>query len=179
MLLQSVNVIAYVKATLSIGCLRERYILNTGSIPLCEQYQSKLAASQCGARIPLSPNTQATIEKHLPGLPSKRLLMQQASKITEKRDVGCITEVCSAEDLPEVEIFSLLEEQIPRYKIRADTTTTFGGYENQDWFVQYPALPIPTEGLGLTTEQTREALNYFRQLEETTQKNGITLLTKK
>ncbi|XP_049276817.1 trafficking kinesin-binding protein milt isoform X5 [Anopheles funestus] len=129
---------------------------------LCtEQYQSKLAASQCGARIPLSPNTQATIEKHLPGLPSKRLLMQQASKITEKRDVGCITEVCSTDDLPEVEIFSLLEEQIPRYKIRADTTTTFGGYENQDWFVQYPALPIPTEGLGLTTEQTREALNYF------------------
>lgn len=74
-----------------------------------------------------------------------------------------LTEVCSAEDLPEVEIFSLLEEQIPRYKIRADTTTTFGGYENQDWFVQYPALPIPTEGLGLTTEQTREALNYFRK----------------
>uniref|UniRef100_A0AAG5DHQ9 Trafficking kinesin-binding protein milt n=2 Tax=Anopheles atroparvus TaxID=41427 RepID=A0AAG5DHQ9_ANOAO len=148
------------KATLNIGIFRERYILgSTGA--LCEQYQSKLAASQCGARIPLSPNTQATIEKHLPGLPSKRLLMQQACKTTEKRDVGCITELCSAEDLPEVEIFSLLEEQIPRYKIRADTTTTFGGYENQDWFVQYPALPIPTEGLGLTTDQTREALNYF------------------
>ncbi|KFB46169.1 hypothetical protein ZHAS_00014170 [Anopheles sinensis] len=152
------------KATLNVGIFRERYILgSTGA--LCEPYQSKLAASQCGARIPLSPNTQATIEKHLPGLPSKRLLMQQASSrtVTEKRDVGCITELCSAEDLPEVEIFSLLEEQIPRYKIRADTTTTFGGYENQDWFVQYPALPIPTEGLGLTTEQTREALNYFRK----------------
>uniref|UniRef100_A0A182MVM4 HAP1 N-terminal domain-containing protein n=1 Tax=Anopheles culicifacies TaxID=139723 RepID=A0A182MVM4_9DIPT len=160
-MLQSVNVVAYVKATLCIGSFRIRY--NTNSSPLCEQYQSKLAASQCGARIPLSPNTQATIEKHLPGLPSKRLLMQQASKITEKRDVGCITELCSTDDLPEVEIFSLLEEQIPRYKIRADTTTTFGGYENQDWFVQYPALPIPTEGLGLTTEQAREVFNYFRK----------------
>lgn len=85
----------------------------------------------------------------------------QCTKVVEKRDVGCCTEVCSSDNLPEVELFSLLEEQIPRYKVRADTTTTFGGYENQDWFVNYPALPIPQEGLGLTTEQTREALNYF------------------
>ncbi|XP_058818421.1 trafficking kinesin-binding protein milt isoform X3 [Topomyia yanbarensis] len=129
-----------------------------------EHYQSKLAASQCGARTPLSPVTQATIEKHLPGLPQRRLLMQQSYKQppkVEKRDVGCCTEVCSADNLPEIELFSLLEEQIPKYKVRADTTTTFGGYENQDWFVNYPALPIPQEGLGLTTEQTREALNYF------------------
>uniref|UniRef100_A0A182FNC2 HAP1 N-terminal domain-containing protein n=1 Tax=Anopheles albimanus TaxID=7167 RepID=A0A182FNC2_ANOAL len=153
-----------IKATLTLGIFRERYILSSSGALSCEPYQSKLAASQCGARIPLSPNTQATIEKHLPGLPSKRLLMQQAAKkASEKRDVGCITEVCSSENLPEVEIFSLLEEQIPRYKIRADTTTTFGGYENQDWFVQYPTLPIPTEGLGLTVEQTREVLNYFRK----------------
>ncbi|XP_021702516.1 trafficking kinesin-binding protein milt isoform X3 [Aedes aegypti] len=142
---------------------------------VAEHYQSKLAAaSQCGARTPLSPVTQATIQKHLPGLPTKRLLMQQAyrnaasaseqiqsPKVVEKRDVACCTEVCSSDNLPEVELFSLLEEQIPRYKVRADTTTTFGGYENQDWFVNYPALPIPQEGLGLTTEQTREALNYF------------------
>lgn len=79
----------------------------------------------------------------------------------EQRDVACCTDVCSADNLPEVEIFSLLEEQIPKYRIRADTTTTFGGYENQDWFVNYPALPIPQDGLGLSTEQTREALNYF------------------
>ncbi|KAL9692386.1 hypothetical protein quinque_015825 [Culex quinquefasciatus] len=79
----------------------------------------------------------------------------------EQRDVACCTEVCSADNLPEVEIFSLLEEQIPKYRIRADTTTTFGGYENQDWFVNYPALPIPQDGLGLSAEQTREALNYF------------------
>lgn len=30
-----------------------------------------------------------------------------------------------------MEIFSLLEEQIPKYKIRADTLTQFAGYENQ------------------------------------------------
>ncbi|XP_062547141.1 trafficking kinesin-binding protein milt isoform X2 [Armigeres subalbatus] len=164
------------------SCIRHFIVINIGihnQFSLVksvqhEHYQSKLAAaSQCGARTPLSPVTQATIQKHLPGLPTKRLLMQQAyrnaaatdqiqcTKVVEKRDVGCCTEVCSSDNLPEVEIFSLLEEQIPRYKIRADTTTTFGGYENQDWFVNYPALPIPQEGLGLTTEQTREALNYF------------------
>lgn len=38
-----------------------------------------------------------------------------------------VAELCSAESLPEVEIISLLEEQIPRYKLRADTLTKFGG----------------------------------------------------
>lgn len=43
---------------------------------------------------------------------------------------GCcliVTEVCSGEELPEVEIISLLEEQIPRYRLRADTLTQFQG----------------------------------------------------
>jgi len=35
--------------------------------------------------------------------------------------------VCSGEELPEVEIISLLEEQIPRYRLRADTLTQFQG----------------------------------------------------
>lgn len=42
-----------------------------------------------------------------------------------------LTDLCSSEHLPEVEIFSLLEEQIPKYKIRADSLTQFAGYENQ------------------------------------------------
>lgn len=37
------------------------------------------------------------------------------------------TEVCSGGELPEVEIISLLEEQIPRYRLRADTLTEFQG----------------------------------------------------
>ncbi|OAD56675.1 Trafficking kinesin-binding protein 1 [Eufriesea mexicana] len=36
-------------------------------------------------------------------------------------------EVCSGADLPEVEIISLLEEQMPRYRLRADTLTQFQG----------------------------------------------------
>ncbi|XP_055549600.1 trafficking kinesin-binding protein milt isoform X3 [Wyeomyia smithii] len=159
----------YVKCVISCAFLNKQFPLL--KVVHYENYQSKLAAaSQCGAGTPLSPVTQATIEKHLPGLPQRRLLLQQAYRGSaasstlpkvEKRDVACCTELCSADNLPEVEIFSLLEEQIPKYKVRADTTTKFGGYENQDWFVNYPALPIPQDGLGLTTEQTRETLNYF------------------
>lgn len=46
------------------------------------------ASSQCVGRSPLSPLTQTTLEKHLPGLPTKRFLQQ--NKVL-KVDVGCIT----------------------------------------------------------------------------------------
>ena len=36
-------------------------------------------------------------------------------------------EVCSGGELPEVEIISLIEEQIPKYRLRADTLTQFQG----------------------------------------------------
>ncbi|XP_025832122.1 trafficking kinesin-binding protein milt isoform X2 [Agrilus planipennis] len=70
-------------------------------------------------------------------------------------------EVCSGETVPEVEIISLLEEQIPRYKLRADTLTKFGGYENQDWFIPTPALQVEDIDLKLSPDQIRETLNYF------------------
>ncbi|RZC36501.1 trafficking kinesin-binding protein milt, partial [Asbolus verrucosus] len=69
--------------------------------------------------------------------------------------------LCSGESLPEVEIISLLEEQIPKYKLRADTITKFGGYENQDWFIPSPALQIDEADLKLSPDQIRETLNYF------------------
>lgn len=47
-----------------------------------------LSASTCGARTPLSPLTQSTLEKHLPGLTPKRFLQQNKPSTT---DVGCIT----------------------------------------------------------------------------------------
>lgn len=122
-----------------------------------------LAASQCGARTPLSPLAQATLEKHLPSLSSTKRLIQQSQSqtIVQKSDVGCLTDICNHDQLPEVEIFSLLEEKIPKYKIRADILTEFGGYQNQDWFIPAPTLPIPPEGLELTKDQIRETLNYF------------------
>lgn len=60
-----------------------------------------------------------------------------------------------------MEIISLLEEQIPRYKLRADTLTQFGGYENQDWFIPSPALQVDEADLKLSPDQIRETLNYF------------------
>lgn len=47
-----------------------------------------LSTTQGTGRSPLSPLTQTTLEKHLPGLPSKRFLQQQKASTV---DVGCIT----------------------------------------------------------------------------------------
>ncbi|KAH8377119.1 hypothetical protein KR093_003554 [Drosophila rubida] len=123
-----------------------------------------------GGPMPLSPSAQATLSKHLPKLQTKRLMQHATSTATattptkpQTVDVSCLTDLCSSENLPEVEIFSLLEEKIPKYKVRNDFLTDFSGYANEDWFVPAPALPIPVEGLGLTKEQTRECLNYFRK----------------
>ncbi|XP_071604086.1 trafficking kinesin-binding protein 2 isoform X1 [Heliangelus exortis] len=46
-----------------------------------------------------------------------------------------IPDVCSSVDLPEVELVSMLEEQLPDYKLRVDSLYL---YENQDW-IQAPA----------------------------------------
>ena len=56
--------------------------------------QSMLSAATQSCRTPttsLSPSAQATLEKHLPGLPSKRLLQQLKIKTC---DVGCVTGEC-------------------------------------------------------------------------------------
>ncbi|XP_011065663.1 PREDICTED: uncharacterized protein LOC105152852 [Acromyrmex echinatior] len=99
--------------------------------------------------------------------PTARAILQ-ASRSSKKlvtpvstRDAETITDVCSGEELPEVEIISLLEEQIPRYRLRADTLTQFQGYENADWFIPAPALKSEDVDLKLSPDQIRETLNYF------------------
>ncbi|XP_077347681.1 trafficking kinesin-binding protein 1 isoform X5 [Lithobates pipiens] len=64
--------------------------------------------------------------------------------------------VCNSTDLPEVEIISLLEEQLPHYKLRADTIY---GYDHDDW-LQTPLIS-PDANIDLTTEQIEETLKYF------------------
>uniref|UniRef100_A0A8C9ZQM5 Trafficking kinesin protein 1 n=1 Tax=Sander lucioperca TaxID=283035 RepID=A0A8C9ZQM5_SANLU len=59
-------------------------------------------------------------------------------------------------DLPELEIISLLEEQLPVYKLRADTIF---GYDQDDWL--HTPLVDPNSSLDLTTEQIEETLKYF------------------
>lgn len=73
------------------------------------------------------------------------------------------TDICIRDNLPEVEIFSLLEEKLPKYRVRADFLTDFSGYANNDWYIKAPALDVPDKGLGLTKEQARETLHYFRE----------------
>ncbi|XP_059194977.1 trafficking kinesin-binding protein 1-like isoform X2 [Centropristis striata] len=64
--------------------------------------------------------------------------------------------VCNSTDLPELEIISLLEEQLPVYKLRADTIF---GYEQDDWL--HTPLVDSDSALDLTTEQIEETLKYF------------------
>ncbi|KAF7264873.1 hypothetical protein GWI33_022011, partial [Rhynchophorus ferrugineus] len=53
--------------------------------------------------------------------------MPPRARVRTKTDlVVFVSDLCSGESLPEVEIISLLEEQIPRYRLRADTLTKFG-----------------------------------------------------
>ncbi|XP_066443925.1 trafficking kinesin-binding protein 1-like isoform X3 [Eleutherodactylus coqui] len=72
------------------------------------------------------------------------------------KDASTITDVCTSGDVPEVEIISLLQEQLPHYTLRADTMF---GYEHDDW-LHTPLLP-PELPLRLTPEQIEETLKYF------------------
>ncbi|XP_060778057.1 trafficking kinesin-binding protein 1 isoform X3 [Neoarius graeffei] len=64
--------------------------------------------------------------------------------------------VCNSTDLPEVEIISLLEEQLPHYQLRADTIY---GYDHDDWL--HTPLLSPDVNIDLTVEQIEETLKYF------------------
>lgn len=57
-----------------------------------------------------------------------------------------------------MEIISLLGEQLPRYKLRADTVF---GYDHDDWLRAPPAPPEPAAPL--TPQQIAETLQYFRE----------------
>ncbi|XP_071034464.1 trafficking kinesin-binding protein 1 [Parasteatoda tepidariorum] len=71
-----------------------------------------------------------------------------------------LTDICCRADTAEVELVSLIEEHIPHYKLRADTLTEFGGYENEDWYIQTPALSPDTD-IPLSPEVVEETLKYF------------------
>uniref|UniRef100_A0AAR2K1H0 Trafficking protein, kinesin binding 1a n=1 Tax=Pygocentrus nattereri TaxID=42514 RepID=A0AAR2K1H0_PYGNA len=70
--------------------------------------------------------------------------------------LNSLANVCNSTDLPEVEIISLLEEQLPHYQLRADTIY---GYDHDDWL--HTPLISPDTNLDLTTEQIEETLKYF------------------
>uniref|UniRef100_A0A8D2P2U7 HAP1 N-terminal domain-containing protein n=1 Tax=Zosterops lateralis melanops TaxID=1220523 RepID=A0A8D2P2U7_ZOSLA len=63
--------------------------------------------------------------------------------------------LCST-DVPEVELISLLGEQLPRYTLRADTVF---GYDHGDWLRASPGPPQPVAPL--TPQQIEATLQYF------------------
>ncbi|XP_060039829.1 trafficking kinesin-binding protein 1-like isoform X2 [Erinaceus europaeus] len=77
-------------------------------------------------------------------------------------------DVCNSTDLPEVEIISLLEEQLPHYKLRADTIY---GYDHDDWL--HTPLISPDANIDLTTEQIEETLKYFRKTHRSSAGKGV------
>lgn len=77
------------------------------------------------------------------------------------RNAHTLTDLSCCSSGAEVELVSLIEEQLPRYRLRADTLTEFGGYDKEDWsIVPSPCLPSP-DTLDLTPELIKETLNYF------------------
>jgi len=73
------------------------------------------------------------------------------------------SELCqqnSVDGLPEVDLVSLVEEQLPRYNLRADALTDFAGYCNADWTIQTPCLKL-SEDFSFSTEFVAETLKYF------------------
>ncbi|MBN3273745.1 TRAK1 protein, partial [Polyodon spathula] len=97
---------------------------------------------------------QRCFYKYLPNIASNT----QAIKSTGLVNDTVRKYVCNSTDLPEVEIISLLEEQLPHYKLRADTIY---GYDHDDWL--HTPLISPDANIDLTTEQIGETLKYFRR----------------
>ena len=77
------------------------------------------------------------------------------------RDCSTLTDLAADPDLPEVEIVSLVEEQLPRYRLKADYLTQFGGVDHEHWVVKTPALVTDTGATSLTPEQAEATLGYF------------------
>ena len=77
------------------------------------------------------------------------------------KDCSTITDLSTGPNLPEVEIVSLVEEAIPRYKLKQDYLAEFGGPEHGDWTVKTPVLTPAEHSVGLTPEQAEATLDYF------------------
>ena len=57
---------------------------------------------------------------------------------------------------------SLVEERLPRYRLRADYLTQWGGAVDHDsWVVKTPALGPHNTAASLTPEQAEATLEYF------------------
>ncbi|KAI1901885.1 hypothetical protein AGOR_G00039040 [Albula goreensis] len=115
-----------------------------------------VTASHRPSSAPSEPSDQETPPRQEEQYVSEPAPLEEASDDIIYRDAGTITDVCNSTDLPEVEIISLLEEQLPHYRLRADTIY---GYDHDDWL--HTPLISPDTNIDLTTEQIDETLKYF------------------
>uniref|UniRef100_A0A4W3IFE1 Trafficking kinesin protein 2 n=1 Tax=Callorhinchus milii TaxID=7868 RepID=A0A4W3IFE1_CALMI len=67
-----------------------------------------------------------------------------------------LPDVCSREELPEVELVSLIEDQIPQYRLRADSLYL---YQNKDWDQSLDSSSHASDMLSPT--QAEEAFRYM------------------
>ncbi|KAM6449572.1 uncharacterized protein PHA67_016978 [Liasis olivaceus] len=79
-----------------------------------------------------------------------------SSKFQKQHDATTLTELCNSTNVPEVEIISLLGEQLPVYQLRADTVF---GYDHSDWI--HTPLVTSDAASCLTPKQIAETLEYF------------------
>ncbi|XP_047737920.1 trafficking kinesin-binding protein 1 isoform X2 [Hyalella azteca] len=80
------------------------------------------------------------------------------------RDASTITDVHQSEHLAEVEIISLVQEQIPSYRLRADPAAAAAGCSRDSWggIVPFPALEAEDGASSpLSPEQAEATLQYF------------------
>ncbi|GAB1285001.1 Trafficking protein, kinesin-binding 2 [Apodemus speciosus] len=84
-------------------------------------------------------------------------------------------DVCSNEDLPEVELVNLLEEQLPQYKLRVDSLFL---YENQDWAQSSHQRQDASETLSpVLAEETFRYMSTDRVEQMTKTYNDIDMVT--
>lgn len=68
-----------------------------------------------------------------------------------------LLDICSSNNLAEVDVISLLDEKLPQYKLRADTIFS---HSNSDW-IRAPLYIDESEISELTNEQIAFTLDYF------------------
>lgn len=105
----------------------------------------------------------------------------------EVSEAGTLTDLHNSSNIPEVEILSLLEEKIPLYNLRVNTTSRYS-YEHSDWLRSARGSPegaqeSDEDDLDLSPVMMEETLKYFalcgeRVVQMTKTYNDIDAVTK-
>ncbi len=103
--------------------------------------------------------------------PVTRRIKRDAAEDGEKRrsvDCSTLTELHSSKDVPEVEVISLLGEDLPKYRLKADYISSFAGLANDDfvssnWSLSSPIVETPVlseeaakQATGLSADQVKK-----------------------